>query len=214
MVSAATRGFTTAISRVVKQETAVALQQKLDQNVWATPSRSSPNAAKLEDGAIQRASVCTQGDALSYVKANPDGIGFFKRPELNTKASGSGVRWADPLARMEPNRDRVCRIYMPQRKHVHCHPTNKTDGNYWAIEFATIGNHKSPLMGWKTGSQDVMGDVKITFGTLSAAIAYAEMNGWGFDVMYPNKAQRWHVKKNYADNFKFKGHPKPVAEYD
>jgi hypothetical protein len=69
-------------------------------------------------------------------------------------------------------------------------------------------------MGWNSGSQDVMGEQKIAFGTLSAAINYAEMNGWGFDVMHTNKAQRWHVKKNYTDNFKFKGHPKPVVDYD
>ena len=81
----------TAISRVVKEETAAALTQKLTGNVWATPSRTSPNGAKLQDGAIQRASVSTQGDALMYVKANEAGVGFYKREELNTKASNSAA---------------------------------------------------------------------------------------------------------------------------
>ena len=33
----------TAISRVVREETAAALTQKLQGNIWATPSRASPN---------------------------------------------------------------------------------------------------------------------------------------------------------------------------
>ena len=76
----------TAVSRVVREETSVALTQKLAGNIWATPSRSSPNGEKLKDGAIQRASVSTQGDALEFVKANPAGIGIYKREELNVKA--------------------------------------------------------------------------------------------------------------------------------
>ena len=41
----------------VTQEAMEAISQKLVNNVWAIPSRSSPNAAKLQDGAIQRISV-------------------------------------------------------------------------------------------------------------------------------------------------------------
>ena len=49
----------TAISTVAKPEAVAALNQKLELNVWATPSRKSPNGEKLKDGAIQRASVST-----------------------------------------------------------------------------------------------------------------------------------------------------------
>ena len=200
----------TAISRVVKEETAAALTGKLTNNVWATPSRLSPNGEKLKDGAIQRASVSVQGDALRFVKANPDGIGFYKREELNTKAS-SGYCWSSPWDKQD-NRYRVARIYMPQRKHVHCHPTNKTDGTYWAIDFGNWGMHKSPLMGWKSGTQDVYHNMQMSFGRLSDAVAYAETMGWGFDIEHPS--HRWHSKKNYADNFKYKGPPKEREDYD
>jgi len=47
----------TAISTVAKPEAVAVLNQKLELNVWATPSRKSPNGEKLKDGAIQRASV-------------------------------------------------------------------------------------------------------------------------------------------------------------
>ena len=103
---------------------------------------------------------------------------------------------------------------MPQRKHVHCHPTNKNMGKYWAIEFSSIGNHKSPLMGWRSGSQDMQSSVSMQFGRLSDAVTYATTMGWGYDITYPNHSQRWHVKKNYSDNFKWKGNPKPVESYD
>lgn len=41
-----------AVSKAVTQDAAVAVQQKLENNIYATPSRDSPNAEKLKDGAI------------------------------------------------------------------------------------------------------------------------------------------------------------------
>ena len=38
------------------------------------------------------------------------------------------------------------------------------------------------------------------------------MMGWGFDVSYPN--YKWHAKKNYAENFKYKGEPVAEVVYD
>ena len=49
-------------------------------------------------------------------------------------------------------------------------------------------------------------------GTLSAAIKTCETMGWGFDIQYPQ--QKWHVKKNYVENFAWKGEPKETQEYD
>ena len=42
----------TAVSRVVTQEALEAVSQRLKDNVWAIPSRSSPHAEKLKDGAV------------------------------------------------------------------------------------------------------------------------------------------------------------------
>ena len=47
----------TSISKVVSQDALDILSQKLSNNIYAVPSRTSPNAEKLKDGAIQRASV-------------------------------------------------------------------------------------------------------------------------------------------------------------
>jgi hypothetical protein len=38
------------------------------------------------------------------------------------------------------------------------------------------------------------------------------MMGWGYDILYPN--HKWHTKKNYSDNFVWKGNPTEIHEYD
>ena len=101
----------TAVSKVISEEALAILQNKLNRNIWAIPSRSSPNGPKLKDGAIQRMSV-TPSTREPYVKMNPDLIGMYKRPELNEKAGGSAAVysniWDDQL-----HRHRVARIYQP-----------------------------------------------------------------------------------------------------
>lgn len=49
--------------------------------------------------------------------------------------------------------------------------------------------------------------------SLSTAIKYCEVMGWGYDVLYPQH-YRYHVKKNYADNFKWKGEAPSEPAYD
>jgi len=200
----------TAVSTVLKPEAVAVLDDKLHHNIWATPSRSSPNAEQLKDGAIQRASVQPQGDALRFVKANPHHIGQYKREELNTKASASF--WHSSPWDGQWHRYKIARIYMIQRKHVHCHPSNKSAGNGWTIDFSNTAMHKTPLMGWCRGTQDMFHNVQINFGRLADAVDYAKAMGWGYDITYPN--YRWHTKKDYASNFKWKGPASPEVDYD
>ena len=190
MLSKSGANVVTAVSRAVNAETQVAVTQALEKNIWATPSRSSPNADKLKDGAIQRMSVTDQGSGLRNVAANPDGIGFYKREELNVKAGPGSYVWSSPWED-QVNRYRVARIYMPQRKHVHCHPTNKSDGVGWRIDFGTQGHYRSALMGWSRATHDTWYNVQMDFGRLKDAIAYAETMGWGYDVYHPH--HRWHT---------------------
>jgi hypothetical protein len=67
-------------------------------------------------------------------------------------------------------------------------------------------------MGWGKGTQDSFYNVKINFGRLSDAIAYATTMGWGYDILHPQF--RWHQKKDYAANFTWKGEAKPEPAYD
>jgi hypothetical protein len=54
-------------------------------------------------------------------------------------------------------------------------------------------------MQWTSATQDTYSKVFFKVSTLSAAVKYCEMMGWGYDVLYPR--HKWHTKKNYADNF-------------
>ena len=119
--------------------------------------------------------------------------------------------WSSPWD-MQFQRYKIARIYMKQRKHVHCHPTNKLDGIGWEMSFGSMGHHKVPLMVWGRGTQDTFGNINLTFARLDDAITYAQAMGWGYDILHPN--YRWHVKKDYASNFKWKGDPKPIEDYD
>ena len=67
-------------------------------------------------------------------------------------------------------------------------------------------------MGWSRSSHDQYHNLHVKFGRLVDAVAHCENMGFGYDISYPNK--RWHVKKNYADNFKWKGEPKMEEQYD
>lgn len=76
-------------------------------------------------------------------------------------------------------------------------------------------------MGWTRASEDPYtfmstpyqtNNMYIKFGKLRDAVQWVETMGWGYDIQMPTK--RWHTKKNYADNFKWKGEAKPEVAYD
>ena len=200
----------TAVSKVLSQDALLVLENQLKRNVWAVATRANPNADKLKDGAIQRMSV-TPSTTEPYVKMNPELIGMYKRPELNEKAGATSYIHSN-IWDGQPYRHRVARVYQPQKKHVHNVPQNKSIGKWWAIEFESWGTYKSPLMGWTSGTQDQMTKISAKVPTLSAAVKYCEMMGWGYDVQFPR--HRWHTKKNYSDNFAWKGHAQAEEEYD
>ena len=112
--------------------------------------------------------------------------------------------------------NRIAHVYMPQKKHTQNHPADKTVGQFWAIDFDTESTFKSPLMNWTSGTNDAFyskGDnFQMVFPSADAAVTYAKMMGWGYSVTYPK--YKWHTKKVYADNFAYKGGPKPQVDYD
>ena len=67
-------------------------------------------------------------------------------------------------------------------------------------------------MHWSTATEDMTSRHSLSFPNLWAAIKYCEIRGWGYDILYPHHS-RWHVRKNYPDNFKWKGAPKEEPDY-
>jgi hypothetical protein len=146
-----------------------------------------------------------------HVKTNPERIGFYKREELNERSSRGALMHSN-FAEPQIYRSKIARIYQPQKKHVHNHPNNKTIGKTWVIEFESWGVYKSPLMFWTSATQDTYSKLSMKCGSLSSAVKYCEMMGWGYDVSYPHHL--WHTKKSYSDNFLWKGPAKDDESYD
>jgi hypothetical protein len=92
----------------------------------------------------------------------------------------------------------VARIYQPARNSMQ---SGQGKTKVWVLEHASVARREiDPLMGW-TGSDDTQSQVKLTFESKEAAIAYASSKGIAYQVVEPNK--RSHILRSggYGDNF-------------
>lgn len=90
------------------------------------------------------------------------------------------------------------RIYMPARNAMQS-GTAKTDA--WVLEFpAASAREVDPLMGW-TSSSDTQSQVRLTFETKEAAMAYANAHGIDAVVTEP-KTRKPNIRPGgYGENF-------------
>jgi hypothetical protein len=90
------------------------------------------------------------------------------------------------------------RIYQPDKNAMQSGKA-KTQG--WVLEFAPQKSYFSdPLMGWN-GMSDMTQEIRLSFPSKEAALAYAGKQGIAYEVEEPHP--RRLLKKAYADNFKF-----------
>mgnify|MGYP006114286069 CR=1 FL=1 len=87
------------------------------------------------------------------------------------------------------------KIYKPTKTAMQ---SGRRNSNMWLLEFDTLDNGVSPLMGWES-SVDTMSEVKLEFYTQEQAVRYAKKNSIDFYVVEPEK--RKLIKKSYTDNF-------------
>ncbi len=93
---------------------------------------------------------------------------------------------------------RDVRIFRPVRTATQ---QGRARAGKWVLEFvAETAKQRDPLMGW-SGSHDTLCQVRIQFGSLDDAVAYAEKQGHRYQVQQPHR--RRIRPKNYADNFKY-----------
>jgi hypothetical protein len=93
----------------------------------------------------------------------------------------------------------TARIYLPGRNVMQ---SGRANSQRWVLEFAPdLPKTAEPLMGWTT-SADTKEQVRMTFATKEAAIAYAEKRGLAYEVIEPPTAKRPETK-SYADNFRW-----------
>ncbi|CDW81660.1 nadh dehydrogenase fe-s protein [Stylonychia lemnae] len=202
------------ITKVVSQEALESISAKLVDNVWAISSRDHPNASRLQDGAIQRMSV-SQDRYNLHPSQNVEKVGFYKRPELNERIGGTDHCRSDPSLDNTAYINRIVRIYQKQKNHTQMNPYEKYTEKGWCLEFQNWGTFHSPLMLWSNGTLDPVdhfSNPKFKVGSLSAAVSMCDAMGWGYDIQYPNN--RWHSRKSYSDNFKWKGKAQEEEPYD
>lgn len=90
------------------------------------------------------------------------------------------------------------RILQPARNMMQ---SGKGNTKQWVLEFAESAKRDAdPLMGW-TASANTRQQVLLRFDTKEEAIAYAQREGYAYEVEEPTPS-RLQVKA-YADNFKY-----------
>jgi hypothetical protein len=92
----------------------------------------------------------------------------------------------------------TARIYKPAKTAMQSGAARTSE---WVLEHEPEAAREiDPLMGW-TSSRDTRAQVRLAFASKEDAIAYAERNGLAYTVAEPSP--REHIRKSYADNFKF-----------
>ncbi len=90
----------------------------------------------------------------------------------------------------------LARIFRPAKSAMQSGLAKTRD---WVLEFEpATARSPDPLTGW-TSSDDMRGQVRLSFDTEEDAIAYAQKNGIPFRLMEPKPAKK--MLKAYADNF-------------
>ena len=97
----------------------------------------------------------------------------------------------------------LARIYKPSRTAMQ---SGMAQTDLWVFEYEPeVPLRIDPLMGY-TSSSDMRSQIRLEFGTLAEAEAYAEKNGIPYRVFEAH--ERAPKKLSYSDNFRF-NRPEP-----
>lgn len=92
----------------------------------------------------------------------------------------------------------LARIYQPSRNAMQ---SGDAKTHIWVLEYTPEESREvDPLMGW-TGSGDMRSQVKLTFDSQEAAVAYAKKHGIAYLLTAPKKRAHILRKSGYGDNF-------------
>nr|XP_009478928.1 PREDICTED: NADH dehydrogenase [ubiquinone] iron-sulfur protein 4, mitochondrial [Pelecanus crispus] len=90
---------------------------------------------------------------------------------------------------------RKVHIFVPARNAMQAGVNNTKK---WKMEFDNRERWENPLMGWAS-TADPLSNMVLTFSTKEDAIAFAEKNGWSYDV--EEKKTPKPKSKSYGANF-------------
>ncbi|XP_020853656.1 NADH dehydrogenase [ubiquinone] iron-sulfur protein 4, mitochondrial [Phascolarctos cinereus] len=90
---------------------------------------------------------------------------------------------------------RKVQIFVPTRNNMQSGVNNTKK---WKMEFDTRERWENPLMGWAS-TADPLSNLVLTFSTKEDAVAFAEKNGWSYDVQERKVPKP--KSKSYGANF-------------
>ncbi|GAB5567269.1 NADH dehydrogenase [ubiquinone] iron-sulfur protein 4 [Prionailurus iriomotensis] len=96
---------------------------------------------------------------------------------------------------VEHIKTRKVRIFVPARNNMQSGVNNTKK---WKMEFDTRERWENPLMGWAS-TADPLSNMVLTFSTKEDAAAFAEKNGWSYDI--EEKKVPKPKSKSYGANF-------------
>ena len=92
----------------------------------------------------------------------------------------------------------LARIYRPAKTAMH---SGRAQTRKWMLEYEPASRRDpDPLMGWSS-AQDTLNEVRLRFGTLDEALAFARHHGLAYTLSEPQA--RTPKAKSYADNFRY-----------
>lgn len=89
------------------------------------------------------------------------------------------------------------RIFQPAKTAMQ---SGRAKTKFWLFEYEPSPKAIDPLMGW-TGCTDTLGQLRLRFSSMEAAVQFAEEKGIPYEVETPHA--RAKVLKSYSDNFRF-----------
>lgn len=90
----------------------------------------------------------------------------------------------------------LARIYKPAKSAMQ---SGRANTALWVLEFEpAAAKRPDPLMGW-SGSADTRGQVKLSFASAEAAMAFAKRNHISYTLL-PTHERKLRLK-SYAENF-------------
>uniref|UniRef100_A0A8B9CWA9 NADH dehydrogenase [ubiquinone] iron-sulfur protein 4, mitochondrial n=1 Tax=Anser brachyrhynchus TaxID=132585 RepID=A0A8B9CWA9_9AVES len=151
--------------------------------------------------------LCPGGGGLSQRRRRPSPSGCAERHggvPLNVSGC-EAPRGGPPAARQditsltgvpdEHIKTRKVHIFVPARNAMQAGVNNTKK---WKMEFDNRERWENPLMGWAS-TADPLSNMVLTFATKEDAIAFAEKNGWNYDV--EEKKVPKPKSKSYGANF-------------
>ena len=236
LLTVATRRFankvdpvTRVLSAPVSSEVRKDLPAELDGQLGAY--KKDPNYVGMTDKEELRAGVAQSiavNDPYRFTAldefgrktydADQDAVGCYKGAETGgsngDNLGGFDIMQFEKWNQAEWQKQRTARVKFETQSASHLVSTGQSftsRGGPWCIELETFGEYKGHNAGENQSFDPMRNIVLFGFKTQAEAVAHCQSMGWAFDVEVPRV--RKHLKKSYAGNFAWKGHPTEKKKY-